>query len=405
MFEAGKDFSILKNIRIAQTVSYFIAFVALGLAMASLGPTLPALAEQTRASVGDISYLFTVRSFGFLLGSLFGGRLYDRLRGHHVMVAMIIAMSATMALMPVITKLAVLLVVMLVLGTAEGAVGVGGNALLVWVHQRRVAPFMNALHFFYGVGGFISPLIIARTFSVYNTTAVPYFVLALLILPAAALLLRLPSPQNQQAPGDSSTASRINYKLVALIALLLCLYIGAEVSYGNWIYSYVLKMNLGDERLAAYLTSIFWGSLTAGRLIGVPIAARFRPRTILLADLMGCFLSIGIALLWSTSLAAITIATVCIGLSMASIYPTALTFAERRMKITGQVTGFLVVGGSSGGMIVPLLIGQMFESVGPRVMMFTVLLDLIVALMIYLFLVIDSSPYYRTKPEQEQHTA
>ena len=87
MFEAGKDFSILKNIRIAQTVSYFIAFVALGLAMASLGPTLPALAEQTRASVGEISYLFTVRSFGFLLGSLFGGRLYDRLRGHHVMVA------------------------------------------------------------------------------------------------------------------------------------------------------------------------------------------------------------------------------------------------------------------------------------------------------------------------------
>lgn len=404
LLDAGKDFSILKNIKTAQTVSYFIAFVALGLAMASLGPTLPALAEQTRASVGGISYLFTVRSFGFLLGSLFGGRLFDRMRGHHVMAAMIIAMSATMALMPVITTLGVLLVVMLVLGTAEGAVGVGGNALLVWVHQSRVAPFMNALHFFYGVGGFISPLIIARTFSIQNTTAAPYVVLAFLILPAAALLLRLPSPQNQQASAESSTTSGINYKLVVLIALLLCLYIGAEVSYGSWIYSYVLKMNLGDEHMGAYLTSIFWGSLTAGRLIGVPIAARLRPRTILLADLMGCFISIGIALLWSTSLAAITVASVCIGLSMASIYPTALTFAERRMKITGQVTGFLVVGGSSGGMVVPLLIGQMFESLGPRVMLFTVLLDLIVALMVYLFLVIDSSPYYRTKIEPEEHT-
>lgn len=33
-------------------------------------------------------------------------------------------------------------------------------------------------------------------------------------------------------------------------------------------------------------------------------------------------------------------------------------------------------------MIVPLLIGQMFESLGPRVMMFTILLDLIVALIV-----------------------
>ena len=368
--------------------------------MASLGPTLPALAEQTRASVGQISYLFTVRSFGFLLGSLFGGSLFDRMRGHHVMAAMIFAMSATMVLMPFISTLGVLLVVMLALGTAEGAVGVGGNALLVWVHQSRVAPFMNALHFFYGVGGFISPLIIARTFSIHNTTAAPYFALGLLILPAAALLLRLPSPQNQQASGESSTDGRINYKLVALIALLLCLYIGAEVSYGSWIYSYVLKMNLGDGDIAAYLTSVFWGSLTAGRLLGVPIAARFRPRTILLADLIGCFISIGIALLWPTSLPAITIASVCIGLSMASIYPTALTFAERRMRITGQVTGFLVVGGSSGGMIVPLLIGQMFESLGPRVMMLTILVDLIVALMVYLLLVIDSPRAERAAPER-----
>src|SRR5262249_43200594 len=142
---------------------------------------------------------------------------------------------------------------------------------------------------------------------------------------------------------------------------LLCLYIGAEVSYGNWIYSYVLKMNLGDENKAAYLSSIFWGALTAGRLLAVPVAGGLRPRTILLADLIGCFLSISIAILWSTSIVAITIASLCIGLSMASIYPTAVTFAERRVQMTGQVTSFLLLGGSVGGMLVPLLIGRLFE--------------------------------------------
>ena len=391
----------MKNNKTAQTVSYFIAFVALGLALAALGPTLPGLASQVHVSTSEISYLITSRSFGFLLGSLFSGRFYDRMRGHTVMAAMIIAMSAAMALMPIIPALGLLLVVVFVLGTAEGAVGVGGNVLLVWVHQSRVPPFMNALHFFYGVGGFISPLVIRWSLTIKNTMAGPYLALALLILPAAALLLSLPSPQNQQASDEGSDAGRVNYRLVVLIALLLCLYIGAEVSYGSWIYSYVLKIGLGGEDLAAYLTSVFWGSLTAGRLIGVPIAARFRPRAILLVDLIGCFISIAIAILWPTSLTAITLASVAIGLSMASIYPTALTFAERRMKITGQVTGFFLLGGSAGSMIVPLIIGQMFDSVGPRVMMFIILFDLILAAMVYLVLVLR----YRTKTHELQPTA
>jgi len=395
----------LKKIKTAQTISYFIAFVALGLAMASLGPTLPALAAQTRVSLGEISYLFTSRSLGFLIGSLLAGWFYDRMNGHAVMAGTIVAMALMLALMPVIPSLGLLLAVMLALGTAEGALGVGGNALLVWVHQSRVPPFMNALHFFYGVGGLISPLIISATLAIAGSTVAAYFVLAVMILPAAVWLLRLPSPQNQQASDESSTAGRINYKLVALIALLLCLYIGAEVSYGSWIYSYVLRMNLGGENRAAILTSVFWGALTAGRLLGVPLAALLRPRTILLADLIGCFISIGIALAWSTSLFAITTATILIGLSMASIYPTALTFAERRMKITGQVTGFLIVGGSTGGMFVPLLVGKLFESFGPRVMMFIILVDLIVAVIVYLLLVFGSYPHYRTKLQQQEHTA
>jgi MFS transporter, FHS family, Na+ dependent glucose transporter 1 len=395
----------LKNIKTAQTISYFIAFAALGMAMASLGPTLPSLAEQTGASLSQISFLFTVRSFGFLLGSLLSGKFYDRMPGHKVMAAMIIAMSATMALMPLLVALSLLLTVMLALGAAEGALGVGGNALIVWVHQSRVAPFMNALHFSYGVGGFISPLIIAQALSIKNGAAAPYFALAILILPAALWLLRLPSPQSQQMSEGDFASGQTNYKLVGLIALLLCLYIGAEVSYGSWIYSYVLRMNLGDENMAAYLTSIFWGALTIGRLIAVPIATRLRPRAILLADLIGCFISIAIALVWSGSLAAITAASICIGLSMASIYPTALTFAERRMKITGQVTGFLIVGGSAGSMVVPMIIGQMFESIGPRVMMFTILFDLMAAAIVYLSLILDSTPQYRAKQGEQQSAA
>jgi fucose permease len=96
------------------------------------------------------------------------------------------------------------------------------------------------------------------------------------------------------------------------------------------------------------------------------------------------------------------IASACLGLTLASVYPTALAFAERRMKITGQVTGFLLVGGSVGGMVVPVIIGQMFESIGPRVMMFVLLGDLIVALLVYLLLIFGSFAKPQTNSENLQ---
>ena len=376
----------LKSSKTAQTIAYFVAFIALGLTTASLGPTLPGLEAQTGVNTRVISYLFTARSFGFMLGSFRGGTLYDRRRGHLVMAAMIVAMAVMMAVTPLTTRIWLLVVVMVMLGAAEGLLDVGANTLLVWVHGSRVAPYMNGLHFFYGVGAFLCPLLIAQTLPLSQGLAISYWLLAILTLPGIVLLLRLPSPQNALVSQEHSGGRPLDSKLVALIAFLLCLYVGAEVSYGSWIYNYVIRMNVGDQAAAAYLTSAFWGALTVGRLIGVPLAARLRPQVILFADLAGCFVSIGISLLWSTSLFALSIATIGLGIAMASIYPTALTLAERRIKITGQVTGFLVVGGSSGGMLVPLLIGQMIERAGPRVLLLTVLADLILTAVVMILL-------------------
>jgi FHS family Na+ dependent glucose MFS transporter 1 len=412
----------LKDLKRYQTAAYFVSFIALGLAIASLGPTLPGLAAQVHRNAADISYLFVLRAFGFFVGSLLSGRFYDRMSGHGVMAAMIVSMSVTLALMPMAGTLGVLLSVMLLLGIAEGALGVGGNALLVWVHQSRVAPFMNALHFCYGVGAFVSPLVIHLALKNRDTTTAAYLALAVLVLPSAIWLLMLPSPRNPSPhieansdgsePGqeggapsgaapDPSSVARVNYKVIVLVALLLGLYTGAEVSYGSWIYSYVLRMNIGGEDIAAYLTSAFWGSLTAGRLLGVPLAAKFKPGKLLLADLFGCFASLAVALVWSNSATAITVASIGAGLSMASIYPMALSLAERRSRITGKVTGYLLLGGSVGVMVVPFLIGQMFDKNGPRVMMITILFDLIGALAVYLILAAGSSREYRPESLQE----
>jgi fucose permease len=255
--------------KISKTIAYYLAFIALGMTTASLGPTLPGLAEHTQTRLGEISFLFTARSLGYLLGSMRGGRWYDRTPGHRIAALMLLLMAGMMALIPSLPLLWLLAAALLALGFGEGTLDVGGNTLLVWVHRERVGPFMNALHFFFGVGSFLAPLIIAQAILLSDDITWAYRALAILILPAAALLWRLSSPEIPQAARDEQ-AGRANYGLVALFALYFFLNVGAEGSFGGWIYTYARAMNLGTEITAAYLTSAFWGAFTVGRLLSSP---------------------------------------------------------------------------------------------------------------------------------------
>jgi FHS family Na+ dependent glucose MFS transporter 1 len=365
--------------RRSQTTGYFAAFVALGLTIASFGPTLPSLAAQVHTRLSEISFLFMARSLGYLLGSLRVGRLYDRAPGHPLMAIVLVVMSLMMMLVPLLPSLWLLTLVLLVLGAAEGTLDVGGNVLLVRVYGKGVAPFMNGLHFFFGLGAFLAPVIVAQSFLFHQGIKLSYWIIACLLLPVAVWLFRTPGPVLYAEAGSRATG-RADDRLIALIALFMFLYGGAEMSFGGWIYTYTLRMNLSGETAAAYLTSAFWGALTFGRLLSIPLAARFRPRSILFCDLIGCLLSVGVILLWPGSFLANTIGTIGLGLAMASIFPTTLTFAERRMAITGRVTGWFIVGASAGSMSLPWLIGQLFERTGARITMIVIISALIAAL-------------------------
>lgn len=376
--------------RISKTVGYYAAFIALGLSTAVLGPTLPELAANTSSQLGEISFLFTTGALGYMLGSFFGGRLYDRVPGHCLMAVVLSVMAVTLALVPLLPALWLLVLVLTVMGVAQGALDVGGNTLLVWVHRDKVGPFMNGLHFFFGVGSLLSPIIIAQVVLLGGSIAADwnslaaYWVLALLMLPIIIWLLRVDSPKAAAVSQDDSAGGQQgNPLLVALIAFFFVIYTGAEVSFGGWIFTYAKTLNLGNDASAAYLTSMFWGALTLGRLLAVPITARVRPRFTLLGDLVGCLVSVGAILLWPNTPTALWLGAFGVGFSMASIFPTTLSLAERQMTITGKVTSWFFVGASMGSMFLPWLIGQLFDSVGPRMMMFAVLVDLIAAMCIF----------------------
>jgi FHS family Na+ dependent glucose MFS transporter 1 len=368
--------------RLTKTLAYYGTFIGLGLALASLGPTLPGLAELTGSTLGALSTIFVARSAGYLTGAMLGGRLFDRFPGHPLMAGMLALMAASLALVPLSPSVAILTIVLYAVGFGEGALDAGGNTLLVWLYPTGLGPWMNGLHFFFGIGAFISPLVVSYAIGSDGSVSAAYWILAALLIPFIILVGIQPSPAIARHASHPETGLGQHRGTIWLVAGLLFATVGAEVGYGNWIYTYAMTRNLADAGGAAALTSAYWGAFTLGRLAGIPLAARATPTTIMNLCFGGIIAaSLAILshpdtewLLWAGTIAA--------GVAVAPMFATVISLAEGRMPISGRATGWFFVGSSTGGMSIPWVIGQLFETHGTDWTFYIVLADVFVGLVV-----------------------
>jgi len=377
--------TLIKPVRpLTLTAAYYLSIFILGLFTAAGGPALPSLAENTSSTLDQISLFFVLGALGYLLGSYLGGQAYDRFPGHRLMAFTLLVIAIGGFFVPLARQLWLLLLVQFAIGLAQGANDVGCNTLLLWVHGEKAGPFMNGLHFFFGVGAFFAPLILAGILSLTGSIQWVFWIFATLSLPLAAWLWRLPEPPARSETGTNGRAPT-PFIPVVLLVLAFLLYVGAEVGFGNWVYTYALTLGLGTAITSAYLTSAFWGTFTLGRLLGIWVSTRARAATILFVDLLGCLASLGLILLWQDSALALWAGAIGLGLFMASVFPTTLMLAGERMRVTGAMTGWFLVGGGAGGMLLPWSIGQAFVGIGagamPVLVLVTVAANLLVILL------------------------
>ncbi len=232
--------------------------------VASIGPSLPGLAAGTGVTLGAVSAVFAGYRGGYMLGSVAGGALLDRLPGNPLMAGVLLAMAAVLAFVPAVPYLALLVTAFVTLGVLAGALEVGGNTLLLWRYGDRSGPYMGALHFAFGIGAILSPLLIGRAVRLTGALAGGYLAAAALMLPGALLLVKSRSPRSPEPEAAQERAQDVILPTL-LIALLLLLYVGAESSFGGWVYTYAVRsFGFAAER-ASQLTSVFWAALTGGR--------------------------------------------------------------------------------------------------------------------------------------------
>ncbi len=371
------------------TLGYYIAFICYGLTVAVIGPTLPALAQQTHSVLAEMGALFVAGSAGQTLGTIAGGRIYDQRPGHRVMGLAQLSIGAFVLLVPVCASFWLLLAIWALKGFADGLVNTGGNTLLVWTHGNRVAPYMNGLHFCFGLGAFLAPLLVAQVIGNPDGYRWAYWTLAgAAALASLPLLASIRSPQRGHVQfanaEEMASFDRAYYPLVAAAALFLFFYVGAELAFAGWAYTYTVSLKLAGPVGAAYLTSGFWLLFTVGRLLSIPRSARFAAQSIVLMDLSACLGIVALAIAVPGSSLVWWIVALSLGFFMAALWPTGFALAGRWIPFTARASGIILLGDSLGAMTLPWLAGQVLGSVGPRAMVFLVFGALVLDLFAFL---------------------
>ena len=372
-------------------ILYFSSYIYIGMASAVLGPSLLKLVEQTGSTLGEISLIFPARAISYLVGSLLAGFLFDKYKGHKLLIRILPFMAIALVLIPFSKTPIVLISISMVMALATALVDVGCNSLLFRVPDIDIGPAMNGLHFFFGLGSFLAPLLLAVSIQISNGIQWGYWGLSLFSILILVQFIKLPEPiikissqADDQLTGKANLINRTT--IIWVIAIFFFAFVGVEVGYGDWLSAYSIKAGLADQQAAILLSSTYWGAFTISRLISIPLATRIKPKKILLADVAGSVLGLGMVFLFPDRSEILWLGTVILGFSVASLFPTMMTFAEGLLPMTGKVTSIFFVSGSVGSIFLPWLIGRSVEDLGPNFIIQVLFLTLLLAAAVFVVL-------------------
>jgi FHS family Na+ dependent glucose MFS transporter 1 len=372
----------LKNQKKVLTTVYFLTFIALGLVAGALGPSIPSFAKNTATELSKISSMFIFSAFGYVMGSYLAGILFHKFPGNKVLAGVLVCMSTGIALLPIVHSLWILVALIFLVGMAQSNLDVGENALIVWLHGSKVAPYMNGLHFFFGIGSFIAPLIIAQSLKGTQTINLAFWIFAILILLPIPFLLRLDSPKNPdhvQPSHDTPTRPKASRATVVLLIIFFLFFSGGEITFSNWIYTHSLKTGFASVESAAYLTSTFWGTFMLGRLLGVVVSRYLSNRLIIWVDLLGGITSLVIMLIFPHSAAVLWVFSGFFGLFVATGFPTGMNLAGELNAVTARITSLIFTASSVSVMISPWIVGQFIERPNNQALIWVVLINISLA--------------------------
>jgi FHS family L-fucose permease-like MFS transporter len=147
-------------------------------------------------------------------------------------------------------------------------------------------------------------------------------------------------------------------------ALCIFLYVGAEVSIGSLIVSYLMQGHVMalPEQAAGKLIALYWGGAMIGRFVGSAVMRVISPGKLLAGVAAGAIALILISI--STTGAVSGYSLLAIGLMNAIMFPTIFSLASERLGSRAADGSGIINVAIFGGAVVPLATGALADVTG-----------------------------------------
>lgn len=190
----------------------------------------------------------------------------------------------------------------------------------------------------------------------------PYIGLAIFVMIIAGIFafIKLPEIKNSTA-NKKIEGNVLKFRQLRLGVIALTLYVGAEVSIGSFIVSFLGESNIAGmaEQTAAKYIPLYWGGLMIGRFAGSAILQKFSAQKVLVWASIAAFIFIGITILTSgaVSMWAMLLTGLFNSIMWSNIFALSI---DGLGDLTIKASGVLVMA-PVGGAILPLLQGVLAD--------------------------------------------
>ena len=330
---------------------------------------------QNRYALSDtqLSLIVTISYVGNLLFLSLGGKLLDTF-GRKTVVLSVTAIWVLSMLLNVVSDsyICILISMFFALG-ASTLLNTTVNILTPVVFSGYAGLMVNIFFFIQGIGTSGSQFVLGRYGLSYPGFKGVSFLLLLIGAAAGFLLILIPlggekQPEHLQSKGKTEApVTQANPKPAVFI--LLCTMIGfyfiGEHGIMNWLFSYCIQaFQLPSGKASVYL-SLFWGGMTAGRLIFAPVVQRQGTvKSIRIFGTVGTLLFCAGILIGENGILLLSIS----GLAISVLYPTMVLLIQQiyPAEVVATRTGAIISVATVADIVFNLFFGVITGAIGYR---------------------------------------
>jgi fucose permease len=352
----------------------YAGFIALGLSNSVTGVAWPSIRNTFGLPLDALGVLLVGNTIGYMLASAVSGRMMALLN-----VGTLLAGGCGLAATAMLaTAGAPSWPVLVLLGFASG---LSGGAIDGSLNAYAAAHFspraMNWLHACFGIGATLGPAIMTGVIVYGLSWRIGYLVVGAVQLALALCFIftrqlwrdQAPSAADPQPVRGAALLSTLRLPMTWLGTALFFAYTGAEIATGQWVYSLLTEARGVPAALAGTWVSLYWASLTFGRILFGFVVQRVSPTTLLRWCMIGAVLSA--LMIWVNGAPWLAFAGIALmGLSLAPQFPLLISATPDYLGAAHAANGvgLQVAAASLGGAALPSLIGVLAAASGLEVL-------------------------------------